>query len=765
MPTSPSLNSEVAFISSVNANGTLARYGYYSWNGDNPAIYNSVTTAAVKWGATMAGAAGGTVSYYFNPASNWTSVEKQQLAAGLAMWSAVANISFALTTNSAQAQIAFTRGSDGQAHTDFSYSIGPNAGMTGGKVLDQLMSATISIDTRAAGFGPITGSFSQSGGYPLLTLLHEEGHSIGLGHAGPYNNSVQVGSQQFSAYDSMLWSVMSYINPATTAAEYYSQYTVKGTNWGVSGSTSNVPTTWMPLDILAAQTLYGLPTSTPLSGGQIFGFDCNISSVIEPYFDFTKNTTPIVTLWDRGSNNTLDLAGFSASATVNLNPGTFSSCDGLINNICIAYNTAIDTAIGGSGNDIIIGNNDGDTLNGGGGNDTINGGAVGDTIHPGLGTDTVNGGAGNDGISFSGGQLTAADKIDGGAGSDFVLLASDYTGANAVVMNATTMVNVEKMWLIAGHSYNLTTNNATVASGQTLTVDGSALGSSDVLTFNGSAETNGSFVINGGAGNDTLTGGAVGDTIHPGLGIDTVNGGAGNDGISFSGGQLTAADKIDGGAGSDLVLLASNYTGANAVVMNATTMVNVEKMWPIAGHSYNLTTADATVASGQTLTVDGSALGAGDVLTFNGAAETNGHFIIIGGNGADNLRGGALSDTFVYSAAAQSTSTHYDTITGFNFGADSFDIPGGVGVITGINAKVTSGSLSTSTFDANLTSAISSSRLGAHHAVLFTPNGGTLSGATFLVVDLNGMAGYQAGADLVIRMNASSGTLAAGGFH
>jgi hypothetical protein len=191
---------------------------------------------------------------------------------------------------------------------------------------------------------------------------------------------------------------------------------------------------------------------------------------------------------------------------------------------------------------------------------------------------------------------------------------------------------------------------------------------------------------------------------------------------------------------------------------------NVEKIALTDGYSYKLTTNGATVAAGQTLTIDGSALTGSNVLTFNGAAETNGHFIIIGGKGADKLTGGALSDTFVYTTAAQSTSTHYDTITGFNFSNDIFDTPGAAGTITGIDTKVTSGSLSTATFNTDLTAAMSG-HLGAHHAILFTPNAGTLSGETFLVVDLNGTAGYQSGHDLVIRMISSTGTLAAGGFH
>ena len=65
-----------------------------------------------------------------------------------------------------------------------------------------------------------------------------------------------------------------------------------------------------------------------------------------------------------------------------------------------------------------------------------------------------------------------------------------------------------KLYLAAGHSYNLTTDDATVAGGQTLEVNASALGFPDNLTFDGSAETDGRFTITGGTGNDALTGGA-----------------------------------------------------------------------------------------------------------------------------------------------------------------------------------------------------------------------------------------------------------------
>ena len=74
--------------------------------------------------------------------------------------------------------------------------------------------------------------------------------------------------------------------------------------------------------------------------------------------------------------------------------------------------------------------------------------------------------------------------------------------AAGVVFGATTMVNVEALYLTAGKSYKLTMNDANVASGQTLLVYGSDLVAGNTLVFDGSAETNGKFDIRGGAGND-----------------------------------------------------------------------------------------------------------------------------------------------------------------------------------------------------------------------------------------------------------------------
>ncbi len=48
--------------------------------------------------------------------------------------------------------------------------------------------------------------------------------------------------------------------------------------------------------------------------------------------------------------------------------------------------------------------------------------------------------------------------------------------------------------------------------------------------------------------------------------------------------------------------------------------------------------------------------------------------------------------------------------------------------------------------------------------MIFTPDLGTLAGDHFLVVDANGVAGYQAGQDLVIELTSSSPTITTSNF-
>ncbi|MBU2091903.1 MAG: DUF4347 domain-containing protein [Alphaproteobacteria bacterium] len=111
---------------------------------------------------------------------------------------------------------------------------------------------------------------------------------------------------------------------------------------------------------------------------------------------------------------------------------------------------------------------------------------------------------------------------------------------------------------------------------------------------------------------------------------------------------LTADDVINGEGGTDTLVITSNIAG---VTFNATTLTNVEKVTlsHIGGKNISITTHDATVASGQTMIVDGS-YNVGPVL-WDGSAELDGTFSITGGSGADRLTGGAGADRLAGGAA------------------------------------------------------------------------------------------------------------------
>lgn len=363
----PNSDPEITFISGVNSSLKVAGTAFATWNGNDPATYSGSSDAS-KWGSLTPGTSGGTVTYWFQASSNWTTAEQNALLSGLALWSAEVNITFVQAANAGAANLTFERGAAGSgAFTSF-----PNRGTvaTGSSTETSPGAGVyISIDTSQP-YWEVGSSFNTAGGYAYETLVHEEGHVLGLGHGGPYNGTVDPSTQQFGPYDTRLWSLMSYINPFDSTAQYYnqSQYAY----WGISpDGYYEEPTTPMILDIEAAQRIYGAATSGPLANGGVhFGFHTNLTGLIARYFDFTVDTNPVVTLYAGGTNNTLDLSGWSTGSTVNLNPGTFSSANNDINNISIADNTVISSFIGTTGNDdVTLNPNYTGTYTGDGGND------------------------------------------------------------------------------------------------------------------------------------------------------------------------------------------------------------------------------------------------------------------------------------------------------------------------------------------------------------------------------------------------------------
>ncbi|HEU5019280.1 MAG TPA: calcium-binding protein [Pseudolabrys sp.] len=308
------------------------------------------------------------------------------------------------------------------------------------------------------------------------------------------------------------------------------------------------------------------------------------------------------------------------------------------------------------------------------------------------GADWVKGGDGGNQFIF-GDTLTAADTVIGGAdnqGSQNYLTIQGPSYAAGLTFSATTLQNIDQITLGVGYSYKLTTNNATVAAGKDLEVDARALSAGNSLTFDGSAETDGSFDLLGGSGNDVLVGGAQGDVLRLfNGGNDTVSGNGGDDVIQGYE-TVTSADHIDGGPGYDTLNLDGDYSAG--LLLDGTWLKNVEAVdvgfIGAEGENgfYVLNESDSLVAAGQTLTVRGDFLSTTGFLQFNGAAETDGHFVLIGGaghdtliggsqsdildggRGADTLTGGAGNDRYVYAPGDGA-----DTITDFSAGAGTHD--------------------------------------------------------------------------------------------
>jgi Ca2+-binding RTX toxin-like protein len=202
-----------------------------------------------------------------------------------------------------------------------------------------------------------------------------------------------------------------------------------------------------------------------------------------------------------GGTDTVNAAAVTTNSVIRL--------DGVAGNIAgqAASFSGIENAIGGDGNDTIIGNGFGNMLFGMRGADSLNGGD---------GTDALYGGTGNDTLSQSFGGPN--ETLDGGAGND----TADWSYNN---FDSWVIDLADGTAKIGGTTYAHLISIENAKGGQ----------SSDSIT--------------GTSGNNRLEGNNGADTLDGGSGTDSLYGGAGNDVLiqNFGGPN----EIMDGGDGND----------------------------------------------------------------------------------------------------------------------------------------------------------------------------------------------------------------------
>ncbi|WP_198528045.1 beta strand repeat-containing protein [Rhodobacter capsulatus] len=308
--------------------------------------------------------------------------------------------------------------------------------------------------------------------------------------------------------------------------------------------------------------------------------------------------------------------------------------------------------VSGSGTDIvsnvenILGSAYGDSLTGTDYGNTILGGLGIDTIDGDSGDDSLSGDGGNDLLAGSYGNDTLAgglgnDLIDGGSGYDLVSYA--HLGVRIVADLSTGIVTGE--------------GRDTLVAGTVEHVIGTAFG--DGIAWSGANATYVDFILNGGAGNDTLTGSWGDDVLIGGTGADRMNGGRGADTFFVDAAGDVVIEDSYAYDDDDLVISTINYTLGNFLE--------------------HLTLSGAAIR-GTGNFLDNQLVGNEFGNTLTGLA---GNDTIIGGLGRDTMDAGIDGDRddFVFTAVADSAAGAADLIRNFNVNNDRI-------ILSGIDANI-----------------------------------------------------------------------------
>lgn len=355
---------------------------------------------------------------------------------------------------------------------------------------------------------------------------------------------------------------------------------------------------------------------------------------------------------------------------------TLSRVDSGINTLQFNADSLASTVTGAEGKDLTvnIGNGSTDTTTNLGGTLTVTDAATGladvANIVNNSGNVAANGAFGSQNIVSNGyetvnitttgfgaatTQVIGTISVTGDTGATTVETVN-FSGSNTVSTGAITADFVNASGLTAAIG---TVFTSSIANGTTASVTGSA--GNDSIT-----STTGSDTLSGGAGNDTLT---------AGTGNDSINGGAGNDRIVFGvAGDLTTADTVDGGTGTNTLAVTAADLTTNANLVTASQLAAL-------GRVSNVQTVEliGAVAAGDKVNVNAVSSGINRVDTSTTTDTGSGTFTF--NTGASTLNLNVLTtNAQALTAAGTGTADSLTVVKNYATNDDAFNI----GTVTGI---------------------------------------------------------------------------------
>ncbi len=366
-------------------------------------------------------------------------------------------------------------------------------------------------------------------------------------------------------------------------------------------------------------------------------------------------TTGAITLGGGTNYGTIDASGMTGAFVMGAAAAAVNSITGGAGADTLLGANVASTLTGGAGVDTITGGTATDTINGGAGNDILNGSTATSTTE-----DTVNGEAGNDTFAYTDAELVAGVTLNGGDGTDVLQIDDLSAIADSQLANKSSIETLTSA--ATGLSATLD-DNAQAMGVATVTLAGTAAGGvADTVTINdgvtNALTVNVDALDDGGGGDDSNTVNAAAYTGT--LTVTTASAAA----IRGSAGNAAAGEAAyTGGTGTNDTL---NMHGGTFTATHLGSITAIEN-WTISDDTTSsLTLADANIADGAALTIDGRAIiNASNSLTVVGTSEADGALTVHGSTGGDALTGTAsdLGDTLHGYSGADTFSFAVDNLT------------------------------------------------------------------------------------------------------